>query len=268
MTLPHRPLGNTGLDVSPLGLGTVKFGRNTGVKYPESFALPSLAQSKNILAWVKDHGINLIDTAPAYGHSEELLGQLLTKQRQEWVIVTKAGEEFINEASAFDFSPGAIRASVLRSLRRLKTDYIDIVLIHSAGNDTTIIDEFAVFDTLDRLKKQGIIRAYGMSTKTVAGGLLTVEHADVVMLTFNPSYDVEREVITKAHALNKGVLIKKALGSGHINQFQGADPIQTTFSFIFDQPGVGSVIVGSLSLDHLGHNIRCVINCLRTSPHE
>lgn len=265
MTLPRLPLGSTGLHVSPLGLGTVKFGRNTGVKYPEPFALPSLTETKNILSWVKDRGVNLIDTAPAYGHSEDLLGQLLAKDRHDWVIVSKAGEEFVNEDSSFDFSPAHIKASVLRSLRRLKTDYIDIVLIHSAGNDVAIIDEFAVFDTLNQLKKQGIIRAFGMSTKTVAGGLLTIEHADVVMLTFNPSHDAEREVITKAHALNKGVLIKKALGSGHIDQFQGADPVQTAFSFIFDQPGVGSIIVGSLNLAHLGHNINCVANLVQRS---
>ena len=83
--LPRRALGSTGLDVSCLGLGTVKIGRNEGVKYPAGFQLPDDALVRDILALCRDVGMNLIDTAPAYGSSEERLGALLT-QRQDWVI--------------------------------------------------------------------------------------------------------------------------------------------------------------------------------------
>ncbi len=83
-----RPLGNTGLTVSALGLGTVKIGRDKGVKYPNSFTIPDDRAVTELLAQAQDLGINLIDTAPAYGHSEQRLGQLMS-QRQDWVIVTK-----------------------------------------------------------------------------------------------------------------------------------------------------------------------------------
>src|SRR5690606_15619655 len=86
-----RPLGQTGLTVSALGLGTVKFGRNTGVKYPRSFELPDRSAAANLLSLARDLGINLLDTAPAYGESEERLGELLQGQRQDWLICTKAG---------------------------------------------------------------------------------------------------------------------------------------------------------------------------------
>ena len=72
-----RHLGNTGIKVSPLGLGTVKLGRNQQVKYPHGFTLPDDKTVKELLALTWDLGINLIDTAPAYGNSEERLGALL-----------------------------------------------------------------------------------------------------------------------------------------------------------------------------------------------
>ena len=114
----HRPLGSTGLYVSPLGLGTVKLGRDQGVKYPDRFRIPDDTQALALLNQARELGINLIDTAPAYGISEERLGPLLRGQRQDWVIVSKVGEEFSNGASHFDFTPAHTRFSLERSLRR------------------------------------------------------------------------------------------------------------------------------------------------------
>ena len=94
-----RPLGNSGLAVSPLGLGTVKFGRNSGVKYPRPFELPSDAQIADLLALAHSLGINLLDTAPAYGASEERLGEAIAGNRERWLLCTKAGEEFIDGRS-------------------------------------------------------------------------------------------------------------------------------------------------------------------------
>ena len=96
-----------------------------------------------------------------------------------------------------------------------------------------------------------------MSTKTVAGGLLTVELSDVVMVTYNPGYTEERAVIERAHALGKGVLIKKALSSGHLEK-----TVDETMRFVFAEPGVTSVIVGTLNAQHLAENVRAVELCL------
>jgi hypothetical protein len=125
MSLPtlhdlHRPLGSTGLLVSPLGLGTVKLGRDQGVKYPNGFTIPGDDEARLLLAQARELGINLIDTAPAYGRSEERLGPLLRGQRDEWVIVSKVGEEFDDGQSRFDFSAAHTRRSVERSLRAWK----------------------------------------------------------------------------------------------------------------------------------------------------
>lgn len=248
----HR-LGQTDIEVSRIGLGTVKFGRNQGVKYPTAFELPSDKDIEALLDCATELGINLLDTAPAYGSSEERLGKLLRGNRAKWVISTKAGEEFMNGESHFDFSSRAIRESVERSLRRLHTDYLDIVLIHSNGDDRNIIEEDHVFSMLEALKQQGKIRAYGMSTKTVEGGKLAVELSDVVMVAFNPSYTVERDVIVSAHEKQKGVFIKKALDSGHLKT-----PVAETMKFIFAEPGVSSVIVGTLNPMHLRQNVSAI----------
>ncbi len=163
-----RELGSTGLSISALGLGTVKLGRNEGVKYPSEFTIPDDRAAADLLALARDLDINLIDTAPAYGNSEERLGALLQGQRGDWIICSKVGEEFCEGQSSFDFSPEHTRFSVERSLRRLGTEVIDIVLVHSDGNDARIIDEFGTLEALADLKQRGLIRAFGMSTKTVA----------------------------------------------------------------------------------------------------
>ena len=105
-----RPLGDTGIQVSALGLGTVKIGRNQGVKYPSGFSLPNDRQVIELLRQAREEGINLIDTAPAYGRSEERLGQLL-HDRRDWLICSKAGEEFRGGVSRYDFRPEIGRAS-------------------------------------------------------------------------------------------------------------------------------------------------------------
>ena len=260
-TLPMRPLGDTGIEVSCLGLGTVKIGRNLGVKYPQGFSLPDDASVRNILALCKDAGMNLIDTAPAYGSSEERLGQLL-ENRKDWVICTKVGEEFQNGESSFDFSPAHVRHSLERSLKLLRTDYLDLVLVHSDGNDEDIIRNSDCFDALIRAKEAGLIRAFGMSTKTVAGGFLALEQADVVMVTLNPTATDDAAVVAEAHARHKGVLIKKALNSGHVmTDADGAaiDPVRASLEFVFSHAGVSSVIIGSITPEHLLHNIGCAV---------
>jgi aryl-alcohol dehydrogenase-like predicted oxidoreductase len=254
--LAARRFGRTDLFVSPLGLGTVKFGRNTGVKYPTAFALPDDRQARDLLVLAGDLGINLLDTAPAYGTSEERLGPLLAGQRDRWVICTKVGEEFdtATGASRFDFTPAHIRASIERSLARLRTDVLDIVLVHSDGNDTDIIRRQGALETLAMLKAEGKIRATGMSTKTVAGGLLALDHADCAMVTYNRVDTADLPVIESAAARGQGILIKKPLQSGHLADTAGEDPVRAGFRHIFAQPGIGAAITGTLSPDHLRAN--------------
>lgn len=251
--LQKRIIGRSEIEVSVIGLGTVKFGRNQGVKYPAAFSLPSDIELENLLSIATELGINLLDTAPAYGVSEERLGKLLSSKRYDWILSTKVGEEFIQGVSQYDFSPQAITLSVERSLQRLQTDYLDVVLVHSNGDDQRIIEQDNVFDTLAALKQDGKIRAYGMSTKTVVGGLLTVNLADVAMVTYNATSTDDQPIIRHAHENQKGIFIKKALASGHL-QSTVADHLR----YVFSEPGVTSVIVGTINPEHLRENVASV----------
>lgn len=280
--MDRRRLGRSELFVSPLGLGTVKFGRNEGVKYPRPFDLPDDGRITTLLHAAQDLGVNLLDTAPAYGSSEERIGALLPGRRDEWVIATKVGEEFIDGRSAFDFSSEATALSVRRSLQRLRTDHLDLVLVHSDGDDEAILHRHGTLAVLDDFKRRGLVRAMGISTKTVAGGLAAVAHAsprcDVVMVTYNPRDAAERAVIDAAARADVGVLVKKALLSGHLaemlapgpSESGGAtavpsvcDPIETCLRFALAPAGVGAVVVGTINPEHLSHALAAAKRALR-----
>lgn len=244
----RRRFGSTDLYLSPIGLGTVKLGRNTGVKYPNSFDIPDDAAAADLIAHARALGINLIDTAPAYGNSEERLGKLLQGQRHDWVICTKVGEEFDNGVSHFDFSAKHTRLSIERSLQRLRTDFLDIVLIHSDGNDLVIIENGEALATLAQCKREGLIRAYGMSTKTVAGGIAAAKLGDAVMATYNTEYIAEKSVLDVCGAEKKAVLIKKAFASGHTT-----DPA-AALRFVLREASITSAIIGTINPHHLQQN--------------
>ncbi|MEH6580553.1 MAG: aldo/keto reductase [Halioglobus sp.] len=249
-----KPLGDTGLAVSALGLGTVKLGRDEGVKYPDRFTIPDDRAAAALLAQASELGVNLIDTAPAYGNSEQRLGHLLAGQRDRWIVCSKVGEEFENGQSRFDFSPEHTASSVERSLRRLQTDVIDLVLIHSDGDDLRIVNELGTLQALGDLKRRGLIRAYGISTKTVEGGVAAASQCDVVMLTYNLAQREEVAVLDACNTHNTGALIKKALASGHL-QTNIENPVQASMELIFSHPATSSAIIGTISPAHLEANV-------------
>lgn len=257
-----RALGSTGILVSPLGLGTVKLGRNQQVKYPSAFELPQDREVLGLLDLARELGINLLDSAPAYGSSQERLGRLLGTRRSEWVIVSKVGEIFEHGESRFDFSFEHTVRTVEQSLSTLKTDYLDCVLIHSNGEDLQILEQKGAPDALRELKRRGLIRAHGMSSKTIEGGLRVVQEMDVVMATCNLDYNQELPVLEAADALGKGVLIKKGLMSGHV---QGQEGVRRSFAHVFAQPGVSSMIVGTINPAHLRDNVSLLELVLKDS---
>ena len=261
----RKNIAETGLAVSPLGLGTVKLGRTAGVKYPDSFKIPDDVQTLKLLSEASELGINLIDTAPSYGNSEQRLGQLLPKLNREWVIATKVGELFnANLAqSHYNFTAEFIKQSVVQSLKNLRRDVLDIVLIHSDGNDQHIIQHLGVLEILNDLKQQGLIRATGMSTKTVNGGLLAIQQSDIAMVMHNSGYQDEQAVLDQAATSNKAVFIKKALNSGHLASSSSvADPVQASFDTIYQNPAVTSIVIGTITPSHLTSNVSKAVKAL------
>jgi len=244
-----RSLGRTGIMVSPLGLGTVALGRTEGLKYPKPVRIPTDDQVRALLRRARDLGVNLIDTAPAYGAAEERLGSLRPGRREDWVIVTKAGEEYYQR---YDFSPESIARSVERSLTRLRTDHLDAVLLHSDGVVESGAAADEAYDALAMLRRRGLVRAIGASTKTEAGAFRAIDRCDVVMLTYNEQETGMSEAIARASESGVGVLVKKPLASGHSGDATGS------LRFVFDLPGVCAAVVGTTNPGHLQDNVRAV----------
>jgi aryl-alcohol dehydrogenase-like predicted oxidoreductase len=243
----RRSLGKRIPPVSALGFGSFKIGRNEGIKYPSTYELPDESAVATLLNSVLDLGCNLIDTAPAYGLSEERIGHAIGHRRSEFILSTKVGETFEDGRSIYDFSESAVRASVERSLKRLQTDVLDIVFIHSNGDDRRILNETPVVSVLQDLKSRGLVRAIGLSGKTVAGAELALGWADAIMVEYNSNDRSHVDIIPRAAERNVAVFVKKGLSSGHL-------PAAESIRFVLKHPGVTSLIVGGLSLDHFRAN--------------
>lgn len=240
----QRCLGKTGFAVGPIGLGTTKLGRNTDVKYPTSFDLPSDKQVEELLQTALDLGVNLIDTAPAYGESEQRLGAVIAGQRDRWLLCTKCGEQYENGRSFYDFSGQALSRSVERSLRRLKTDYVDLLLLHSDGRDLEIVGHGDAIETLMRLKTSGKARAIGISAKTAEGIAAAAPIFDVIMAPFSQTDPALAEALKNTHDTGLGVLAIKGLFSGYLEAHSAID-------FVLGQSFVDALIVGTINPSHL-----------------
>lgn len=243
-----RPLGRTGLLVSPIGLGTAKLGRNTDVKYPERFTLPSEEQVRELLDTTLRLGVTVIDTAPAYGESEQRLGPFVAANRDRIVLCTKCGEQYGNGRSTYDFSAPAIVASVEESLRRLKTDFLDILLLHSNGQDIEILTQSNALEALGGLKKSGKARAVGISAKTEEGILEACRTLDVVMAPFSQKDPSLAGALRKAREAGLGVLAIKGLFSGHLEA-------RPAVEFVLRQPFIDALILGTIDPAHLREGV-------------
>ncbi len=181
--MKYRALGRTGLDVSEIGFGAWGIGGRTvgATSYGDTDDRTSLAALGRAL----DRGITLYDTSSAYGdgHSEELLGQAFASRRSDVVIATKAGYDSWDRPP--DFSPAAEAASAEASLRRLRTDYIDLFQLHNPPPEA--LREGALPAEMSRLQKAGKIRAWGVSAKSPVEALMALTdcEAGVVQANFN-----------------------------------------------------------------------------------
>src|SRR6478736_5434354 len=204
-----RAFGNTDLQVTELGLGCARIG---GVFQGDTLSFVRL------IAMARDSGINFFDTADMYsqGESESLLGQAFRSQRDQVVIATKAGyllparrriaghlkpilrpviralrvrrdrlPASARGAIAQDFSPAYLVQALEASLRRLRTDYVDLFQLHSPPQEVVERGEWE--PVLEDLKRAGKIRYYGIACDTVESGLAALRFSGISSLQFTLS---------------------------------------------------------------------------------
>lgn len=220
--MEYRRLGDSGLVVSALGLGANNFGRRIDV-----------AATRAVVDAALDAGVNLIDTADSYGESETYLGEVLEGRRDQVVLATKFGSD-LGGANGPDWgargSRRYIRKAVERSLRRLRTDWIDLYQIHRNDKDTPLEETLSA---LSDLVRQGKVRYLGVSTGTLAesrsmyfGGWKMVESLWISekrnferFVSTQPPYSIlrreaEREIFPVCRAHGFGAIVWSPLEGG------------------------------------------------------
>ena len=279
-----RPLGRTGTDVTILGYGAMELrGQPRGPQVEDENA-------GRLLNAVLDAGINLIDTSPDYGHSEELMGRYIGHRRDEYFLASKCGCPLEPPADApppypHDYSPANVRADVEQSLRRLGTDRLDLVQVHMSPSRATLEENHTV-QTLKDLQAEGKVRFIGMS------GILPHLPDHLAMGVFDvfqiPYSAVQRDhegLITDAAEGGAGTFIRGGAARGAASQDKnwrigplsqdpglgqqnwetsgiagllseaGMSNMEFVLRFTLSHPGLSTTIVGTSNPAHLASNI-------------
>jgi aryl-alcohol dehydrogenase-like predicted oxidoreductase len=211
--LPTSHLGSTGLVVTKLGYGAMELrGPDDGRAQD---VLPADADA--LLNAVLDAGINYIDTSPDYGVSEEHIGRAISHRRDEFFLASKCGcpvEPAHKGSRTHVFTRTNIRAGVEQSLRRMKTDYLDVVQFHHNPSRATLEEHDSVLE-LDDLRREGKVRFVGVSgtlpnlVEQVAMGVF-----DVFQIPYSALEREHEEAITAAAGAGAGVVVRGGVARG------------------------------------------------------
>ena len=270
------PLGNTGLETSRLGIGLAEIGNE--------LSLEQIAQAGELLNEALDRGVNFLDTAACYGISEELIGRTVAGRRDEYILATKAGH-VTGGYSGEEWTYKTVADSIDRSLKRLRTDRLDIVQLHSC--DIDVLERGDVIRALDDAKAAGKLLHVSYSGDNEAA-LWAVESGRFATLqtSLNLADQGGRTsgLLAAAAARGIGVVIKRPIGGGtwarakrsestprqYDNEYleravamwsgedlpdEPSDSIALALGFTLAHAEVHVAIVGTKSPDHMRSNL-------------
>jgi aryl-alcohol dehydrogenase-like predicted oxidoreductase len=278
--LPKRTLGRTGLEVTTLGYGAMELrgaprGRDVGDE-----------QAERIFNAVLDAGINFVDTSIDYGLAEERIGRFISHRRDEYFLASKcgclAGDRVNNppaprpgQRSPHVFTPENIVQGVDQSLRRMRTEYLDLVQFHASPSKSEL-EEHGGLQALQDLQRQGKVRFIGISG-TIPNLKEQIEMG--VFDTFQIPYSaLEREheaLIEAASRAGAGIIVRGGAAKGGPGKEQGdsweawqrvgiddllGDMTRMEFilRFTYSHPDLDTTIVGTVNPDHLQDNVRAL----------
>lgn len=252
--LARRVLGRTQLEVTILTLGAAPFGIANDV---------SIEEGVQIVREAVDSGVNFLDTAPTYGKSEEVLGQALGSRRKDIFLATKVMAD----------TRAAAEASLTGSMKRLKTDYFDVLYFHHLGDRKVEIarDAEGVFTWLLEQKKAGKCRFVGISGHNLPARFVPFMESgdvDVILVALNfadrYTYTFEDVVLPVARKHNIGVVAMKVFGGpdGKTGSWGtrkatpsvGAAYVDLAIRYVLSLPGVSTANLGVHTIEQFRHN--------------
>ena len=296
--MERRILGRTGLSVSVIGFGCSRI------------AGPKAAHDRDEISYsmaaALDHGVNFFDTSDVYGdgESERVLGAFARGRRDKLIICSKVGYRLGNKAALYErflrplgrtvlrrfrvmrraaaavrtgyatqnFDPQYVRGAVEDSLRRLQTDYLDMLVLHSPP--PAVVESGEVFEALDDLKRRGRIRHYGVSFGENGYGRLTEASLGqpgvaALQVTINPLRQAAlTEVLPRISGRGVGLIARMPFQKGRVLDdpdlvaLLGGNPertmAQSALRFALQQEGVALVLVGMTGRRHLEENLKAL----------
>lgn len=274
--------GNTGLKITCLGLGLAEISRQE--------RSGTVAEARRVINAALDGGINFLDTAACYGTTEELIGATVSHRRDEYILATKCGhvtDDGVTGKPWTEHEPWTapvVKESIDRSLRQLRTDYLDLVQLHSC--DVDVLERGDVIEALVEAKEAGKTRFIGYSgDNEAARWTIDSGRFDTLQTSFNlvEQHARTQKLLELAKARGMGTLIKRPLANGvwgkHRSPYAYADEyfrlaeilaqmgpipevpddsILLAMGFVFAHPEVDTVIVGTHNPSHLLSNIDLV----------
>ena len=206
--MKHRDLGKTGMKISEVSFGSWAIGAGWGT-VDDKDSLAALHKAVDL-------GINFIDTADVYGmgHSEQLIAQMRKERSEQLYVATKAGRK-LDPHVAEKYTPQNIRGFIQESLKNLKVDALDLLQLHCPPREVYYTPE--LFDALDGMVKEGLIKNYGVSVEKVEEALKAIEFPGVktVQIIFNMFRQRPAELFFReAKARKIGVIVRVPLASG------------------------------------------------------
>lgn len=267
-------LGKTGLMVSRLGYGAME------IRGPRVWNGRSVtdAEVETLLNTVLDVGINFIDTSSDYGDSEAYIGRFLSHRRNEFTLATKCGcfrtDRGDHDEITHVWTKENLLNNIETSLRRLRTDHVDLLQLHNAPVEET--DRAGLIDVLEEIRKSGKIRFYGASS--------VIPHLPEyisrnVFHTFQIPYSaIDRQhetCISRAAATGAGTIIRGGVGQGEpgkgrgdVNKWalwekarldellaEGESRTAFMLRFTLSHPDIHTIIAGTKNPDHLRENV-------------
>lgn len=215
-----RTLGNSTFEISEISLGCM--------------SLPPIEnEAKQVIHTAIDAGINYFDTADLYnyGENEKVVGAALKERRQNIFIASKVGNRWEDGKNGWgwDTSPTYLQQALKNSLQRLQTDYLDVYQLHGGTNEDNWEE---VIDTFEGLKKEGLIREYGISSirPNVFIPFLKNSHAISNMMQFNILDERASEFFSQIQSSGASVVTRGSIAKGILTN-EWRDRLKTYMSY-------------------------------------